>query len=374
MERIKIWVSEHPYLTGAFVIGAIVLILILRSRSSASGSVSAVAAGPSQAELAANVQSQQISAGAAAQQSQTAAQLALGMAQLQVQEDQISAAKNVALQQTLTGGETAQYSAQAQLAAAQAGYAASVANTATQASAATSIAGIQEQGAIQVASIGASRDISVAGIQADVSKVNIAAQLAGLEDTNKTSVALGQLSLTGLENTNAAKLAATVSTNQTAAEINAQNQQTQQLGITTQGTTDLASIAAQQEVNDRLINTSGGVAALQIQEQQNQLDTASGLIKSGVFNKGGEGGINQVTAFLGSIDSPAASTSAAAAGGVGVAQNTGGNTPGGILSGLGGLVKIGVSGLFGGAPAAAAVPSVTSTFTPGAPATASATV
>jgi hypothetical protein len=343
MERIKIWVSDHPYLTGAFVIGAIVLIFILRSRSSASSSTTVVAAGPSPAQLAANVQSQQIAAAGAAQQSNTAAQLSLGMASLQVQEDQISAAKQVALQQTLTGGETAQYSAQAQLAAAQAGYAASVANTSTQAGAAVSIASIQEQGSIQVASIGASRDISVAGIQADVSKTNIAAQLAGLINTNETSVDLGKLSLAGLEDTNATKLAGLINTNQTAVDINAQNQTTAQLNISTQGDVLKTNIAAQQEVADRTISTQGSIDALQLQLQQNQLDTAQQLITSGALNKGGEGGLNQLSAFLGSIgEQGAAQTAAAGAGGVAVKSAF--SLPD-LVSSIGGAVKNGLTGV-----------------------------
>jgi hypothetical protein len=370
MERIKAWVSEHPYLTGAFVIGAIVLILIVRSRSSASTSpaVSPNPGGVSDAvyaaQLAANTQQAGVAAASQAQQGQTAAQVALGMAQLQVQEDQTAAARDVALQQTLTGGQTAQYSAQAQLAAAQAADAAAVANTATQASAAISIAGIQQQGEIQVANIGASRDISVAGIQADVSKTNIAAQLAGLENTNATSVNLGKLSLAGLENTNAATLAATVNTNETAATINQQNQTTQQLGITTQGQVDLATIAAQQDVLNNQINMAGAIAGGELQYQQNVLDTTKTLVASGTFNKGGEGGINQVTAFLGGVGSPAASTSAAAGGNVGTTE-AGPGSLAGVIGAIGGAIGQVAGGLVGISKAPAAlVPSVSSTFKP----------
>lgn len=359
MERIKAWVSEHPYLTGAFVIGAIVLILIVRSRSSASTSpaVSPNPGGVSDAvyaaQLAANTQQAGVAAASQAQQSQTAAQVALGMAQLQVQEDQTAAARDVALQQTLTGGQTAQYSAQAQLAAAQAADAAAVANTAT-----------QQQGEIQVASIGASRDISVAGIQADVSKANIAAQLAGLENTNATSIDLGKLSLASLENTNAATLAATVNTNETAATINQQNQTTQQLGITTQGQVDLATIAAQRDVLNNQINTAGEIAGGELQYQQNVLDTTKTLVASGTFNKGGEGGINQVTAFLGGVGSPATSTSAAAGGSVGTTQ-AGPGSLAGVIGAIGGAIGQVAGGLVGIPKAPAAlVPSVSSTFKP----------
>lgn len=376
MSGIWAWIKEHPYATGGLVAAVIVLWLLIRSAGSSS-SAQVAASSPTQAASQA-ASGADPNAAATVANNQIGAAVAIASLQADTANQQTSAARDVALQNILSGAQTTQYGDAVQL------------------------AGLNSTNAAQVAIVNSqvAGNVSIAGIQGQVATQQSADALAGLENTNATAygiagiqantadyttaaeLALGELNsnnaLAGLENTNAAGVQIAGITTAGAVAENAATNMTQQDYINTVGGVDLAQIAAQY-----------GLGSKQIDLQALQLHDATALISSGVFNKGGEGGLNQVTAFLGSIGSPATSTSASAAGGVGVAQNSGGNTPAGILGGVAqvigagsGLLNFGVSGLFGpvGTPASApnpvanlngaslpgSTPVVTSTFTPSA--------
>ncbi len=284
MGGVKVWVSEHPYLASISGLLIVVLLYVLlhRGGSSQQQQVSPNPGGLSDAaytaSLAANAQQFQTSAALQAQQGQVAAAIALGLAQAGNVDNQTQAARDVALQQTLTGGQVAEYNAAAQLQGAQAGYAAAVQQT-------------------QITTGGA---IQVAGIQADVAKHNTDAQLTLGLDTNKTSLALGGLQLEGLENTNATAAQIQFNNNVTAEHIvNSQEQtkqlgvtmenQTQQLGIVTQGNVISQGIAADSLLNLTQLSDSYSLA------QQKQADQTS--LTVGVSQYGGNYSNNQLAAL-----------------------------------------------------------------------------
>lgn len=154
MGHIKVWIEEHPYLTGSFVLGVILLYFVLRggSSSSAGSSTSTTATGASPAlqaaQLQAGVQMQGIQA--AAQDSANKVAGAVAVSQIQANADvtkaQLQYQEN--LQKIVTSGQVAF-------------------NTND-----TALQTIQAQigGQIQLASIGAGRDEQIAGIQADIAK------------------------------------------------------------------------------------------------------------------------------------------------------------------------------------------------------------
>lgn len=224
-----VWVREHPILASISGLLFIVLLYMLLHRGGSSAqTISANPGGLSDAaygaQLAAGAQANQVSAASQVAQTQTAAALALGLATTQAQNNQTQAARDVALQQTLSGASVAQYNTAANL----------------QASISHDTAGVQQT---QISTQGA---VQVAGIQADVAKYNTAAQLQLGLNTNQTSVDLANISLAGmkdtnvtnlaaLQDTNAASLAARYSDNATTVAVNAGQQDTNRFAIQTQG-------------------------------------------------------------------------------------------------------------------------------------------
>lgn len=277
-----VWVKQHPYLSGTLALFLVVLFFVLRGRSGGSAAAGRAIgpSGPSDAlqaaSLQAQVQQQGVQAAADAQSQTTAAALAVALAQNQTQADATTAARDVALQNIFTAGETAQYGSAAQLAAVNSTNAAQV-----------NIADTAAQAGVQIAGIGAGRDITIAGIQGDVTKFGYAAQLQGLIDTNRTSVDLGTLQLAGL-----------MDTNKSAVQVNLQNNETSRLGITTQGATQQLAISTVGDVQKLGIMADFGLASrgqdyaydLQKQNETNYWESIFANDRWG-------GGLNQVSAL-----------------------------------------------------------------------------
>lgn len=272
------WVKEHPYLSGGLVLALIVLFLVLRGRGSSSQQVRA--GGPSEslqaAQMQTQLQQQGIQAQADAHAGDTAAALAAKMAETDAQNFATQSARDVALQNIAIAGQTEQYKTQVGGSVAMAGYASQAAIADTQASAAVSIASTQANAGVQIAGINAGAAVGIAGIQGDVAKHQFDAQLAGLRDTNATSVALGNLQLAGL-----------VDTNKSAVDIIGLQEGTKRFAIGTAGDVSKLGIAA-----DFGLQSQGMTYAYDLQ-QQNQTE----YWKSIFANDRWGGGLNQVAAL-----------------------------------------------------------------------------
>lgn len=377
------WVKEHPYITGGAILSIIVLWYVLTSSSSSSSSSAPVSSNPGgvsdavyAAQLAANSTDTQTAAAQTVASDNTAASLSAALAQYQSQSDIASTQAGVVNQQTISQAQTLQYQTAAQLQAAYAADAAANFQTSTTTAAGVQVAGLdlvglQDTNASQVdiAGINANAGVQVASIQGGVA-------INGQND----ALTLG-------ENTNATSLSVTTLNDSTAAVINGQNttaavniaggaDATQvalgQDAVNIAGGADATTVAvnnANQTTNQALIDAT----SLAGSQQFTLADTSLNLLGTGMFNKGGEGGINQVTALGEITGSPAAPVSAAAAGGVGATQAGPGSLAGQVnaFANLAGKL---VGGLVGGAGAPApgtpnpitslGVPAVTSTFTP----------
>ena len=383
MSEIWAWIKEHPYITGGSVFALVVLYLVVKSAGNAASQQAAVSANPGgvsdavyTAELAANAQSTQAAAAAQVQQAQVAGQLQVAADTQESTDAQTSAQQAVALQTILSQAQTAQYGAAAQLAAAQSGNAAQVAIANTSAASQVGVATIQGQTAVQQAA-----DALAATQSTNATSYGVAQLQAGVVN-NQTSAALA---LGSLQSNNQLELGE--DTNAAQVSENDVNNATQNNYINTVGSVDLSQILAQYG-----LDTQG------IDLETQQLNDTQNLIDSGVFNKGGEGGLNQLAAFEAGIGSPAATTASAAAGGVGVTQAQGGSVASifsSLAKGIGTGITFGANGLFGSLPTGAAslptaaqspaanglgtaplptsapaappvTPVVTSTFTPGA--------
>lgn len=310
MKKITVWVKQHPYLLGGLVVGLIVLYFVFKSFLS-SGSSGASAgttvigsAGGSDQTAAAQVANNQTAAAAQVAQGQADDQLAAVALAARSQDAQTSAARDVGLQNILTAGQVAQGQTQG-----------AVDIAGINANAAVSINATTTAGNVNIAGIGAGRDVAVAGIAGDVAKVQANDALTAVQTNDATQSFLGTLaqslgitqsnnSLAATKNTNDDALAATINTNDAAKTVAlAQNDTNLKLGsqyITTQG--DIAQTTLADETT--IANTKATLVN----------ETIKGL-NAGVYNKGGEGGANQVSvlgAIFGqpSVGAPAQATEA----------------------------------------------------------------
>jgi len=275
------WISEHPYLTGSLVLGGIVLLFVLRGSGSGSQGTQVVNSGPSD-----SLQAMQLQSAASVQNTNTAATVAISQYNAAVASKQIDAntevqkdylAQQVALQSIYSNQAVSQYHDDTSLKLAQA----------------------QVGGQVQLAQIGADKDERIAGIQADVSKSNAVAALAAQRDIDAAATAQKQI-----EGTTAITL--NQSNNDTAIRIN-QDTIKGNLDYTqlyNQGQVDLATIDA--GVKNNYINAQKDLYSQELtnehdanqnayQYKQSVSDQILSFLKGGGFNKGGEGGTNQVS-------------------------------------------------------------------------------
>jgi hypothetical protein len=271
MEKIKAWISEHPYLASALGITLIVgLYLILHSGSSSSSSAQTVSANPGglsdaayTAQLAANSQDAQTAAALSAQQGQTAAALQANVNAASVQNNQTAAALQLGLQQTITGGEVADYSAASQLSTAQS----------------NDNAGVAE------AQLNTGAAVQVAGIQAQVSNATTAAQLQLGLNTNQTSVNLAGIQLQGLQSNNQTSMENTLVNDQAAGAISANTNATQLAENVNNNTTQQVQIGTAGAVAQNQINQTAAGNSLAFTLAQQQLNDTqqdfTGISESG---------------------------------------------------------------------------------------------
>lgn len=369
------WIKKHPYITGSLAIGLVILYIILRGNSSSSPQV--VQTGPSDAlqaaDLQAQVQQQAIQTGAAAQSQQLDAALAakqidaatalaqqssnqqVALKQLEDQTQIQTLAADIQKQQITAQQDVATQSINAQLQEAQF---ASI-DDVTKTQAAISIAGIQSAAQVSLGEAQINGQVQIAGLQADVAKLSITDQLAGLKDTNATQINLAQISsdlqkflsnnatgLATLQTTDAYNLGYQKNSNDlalgldqdlTARIINASNNSTlygitqlndatashlsdnQLLGLLNNNSTALSIAGLNTSVQlhgidvlggvyNNLITTSGQVAITQSNNASlnftSLLNSLTGLTAGGVFNKGGEGGANQVQIWTSIFGTP----------------------------------------------------------------------
>lgn len=256
------WIEEHPYLTGGLVLAVIVLFLVLRGRSSASSTV--VQAGPSDAvqaaTLQAQVQQQSVQAAADVQNQQTGAALTAHLADVQAQLDAISAGKAVSLQSTISGQTTAEYQAAAGLQAVQSTNLAQsdIADTAVAGN--VQIAGIQTQGAIDLAKVTGGTQVALAGIQAPVSLAAIQAALDATKSTNATSVDVANINANAATTINSTNVAGAEKIAETATVVPLAQTQAQ----VTLGSQGIAAelAALQSEIDARTAAVNQAYAAL----------------------------------------------------------------------------------------------------------------
>lgn len=328
MSGIFDWIKEHP-LPAA--LGGIVLFIIVyvvtrgSSGSSAATSYIPVQTGPSdavqEASIAASVQQASINAASAQQANQLQGQYNLGVLQLQ------SDAQNtlVAAQATNLQTNDSEAIALAQLQTQQ-----SIANT-----------GVEAQ--VNVADTAAST-------QADINQQNQKTQQIQIQTSAQTA-AQQLASETSMYNTGAnlqaslAQTAASVINNQTSATL-----QTNLAGIGEQNNAnnlnagiETTAINDQTNLNSQYLTEQSTLATTAQANNQSVLQYEENAISSGVFNKGGAGGANQVAAFESVVTGASQNPYPTA-----TASVSGGNSPGGIINSISGLFSTIGRGITGG--------------------------
>jgi hypothetical protein len=171
-------------------------------------------------------------------------------------------------------------------------------------------------------------NVSIAGINADVSKHVADDQLLGLANTNASALAASldanAKALLGLQDTNRTQLS----------EYGIQGQIASQQ-ISAAQTVALATTAAQRDVSIAGISAEERITQQQIDAQHNIQDQIIAGINYGVYNKGGQGGSNQVAALAALEGAPAAAANAAAVSSVAANSN---NSIGQILAGVSSVI------------------------------------
>ncbi|HYM35964.1 MAG TPA: hypothetical protein VET48_11240 [Steroidobacteraceae bacterium] len=316
------WIKQHPYLTGTGLIVLVILYFVLRGRGT-----TATSTGPSEAlqaaGLSAELQQGQI---VAAQNAQT---------------NQL----NAALQGKLIDQQTAEFLASQSTASQNAQIDAALKAIGIETGAGVSIAQLQTSADVAktTAATGAATDI--AGIQADVlkmqtqnaldaQKANDAASIAINSQNTKAAVTTAgyaattqqrqdALAATAFADQLATALTASKDANATAVTINNQNAgRDVNLATISAGsaalnsnnnlTESLANTNALQSIYNTFLTTNGETQTAQAQDQlQAELaqigvqQSISNLVASGQINKGGEGGKNQVAVIAALTGQPA---------------------------------------------------------------------
>jgi hypothetical protein len=313
------WIEDHPYLAGTLAVFLIVLFFVFRSRTS--GSSSQVVSGPSDAvqiaTLQAQNQSQGIQAAADVQSLQTQAALAAALANVQASQDATTAARDVALQNILTGGATAQYQAAVGLQA-----------TESTNQTASDIASTNAGAAVDIADITGNTQVKLATIQAPVTLAQIQASLDALKSTNETSLGIAGVN---------AKAATT---------INAQNVSGAENIATTNTLVPLAQTQGQVNLVTLGINAQLQALLAQIEAQQNVQNQAFQALP------GVGGSPNRVAVITAALGQPGASAAASAASATSAAAGASewGNFWNGLFGAVGASKGPGGTGVLGVAP------------------------
>jgi hypothetical protein len=325
-------------------------------------------------DVAGALQSQQSTDALTALTTSGAYQLSAINTQAQAQTDQAGILANasiaqgkiaqaVAANQNASDIQRAQITGGFSFAAAQA--AAAAQETETLSTNASQLAAIQAQvgGDVSIAGIQANRDLGLATTAAGVADIQSGNALSAQKDIdtasilnnrsdNSTSIALKTLDtnvqnnsisawLAGMLDTNKTNLAITNSNNgtiQNVTQINA-NRDVNLAGITTAATTAQTLINANSADNEtntiaqlyqHLIDVNGNIATDQINSNYNLQSSILADFHTTDFNRGGQGGANQVAAWSALLGQPAVGAAAEQAGGQGFNW-------GNFLTGLGNL-------------------------------------
>lgn len=321
------WVKEHPYLTGGLVLGLIVFYFIFKAVAGSSGtsqsdqSGTTVVQGSSGASDA--VQQAQIAAGASVANTQAAAtansnQLAAALAAAQIDANTQTTlggyAQNVALGQSNYQAQTALGLSSDQLAAVN-----------SQVTGAVDMTTIQANRDITINSQNVGGAVTIAGTQAQATMYGYATALAGQKDIDSTSLAInGQntqaaIAING-QNTST-DLAKTVNTNQAVVDVTNSNNAASIANTQATANVYINQTNANANVQNNLINTSAGLqnslqnqnfalATAQAGYNKNIADQLMSQISSGVYNKGGQGGANNISALNTFLGAPTISTAA----------------------------------------------------------------
>lgn len=214
---------------------------------------------------------------------------------------------------------------------------------------------------IQLAGVQGQYGLAIANSNnaAAVAQANDAMQLGIVQSNNSTTLGVAQsgdaaqVAMTQAndafqlgENANAAQLAAVQNTNATqlaAYGIQAQVANNQTAALESIATT-VSNNAAQ--VQTTALNDATAIQTKQLTNQATVINDTYALTSSGAFNKGGEGGTNQVAAWNALINPASASSGDTASAAVGTAQATSTQIAG-IIAALGGAAKNGLSQVFG---------------------------
>lgn len=327
MHRVKVWVSSHPYLTGFLVLAAVVLFIIIRRAGSSISVSQPVNSGVSGAYLQAQEQKTALDAASNQQGAALAAALAAKQIDASTALQIAGAQRDVALFGIGKSAEVAEGQTAAGLASVQ----------------------TQVGGQIQIAGLSVARDIQLATIQAPILSEQIKAALASQKDIDATSLAIY-----GIQ----AQRDVTLGGQQVdIAGINA-NRDITINGQNTGAAVDIAGLEAgvlthqidsSAFTQNHYLDIVHDLNAADLNYHKNTIDQLIASLNFGVFNKGGEGGANQVAIITTALGDPRAGIAAEGN------QNVPGNTLGGIFAGLGSMFAGVGTGLLGGAKLAAAV-------------------
>ena len=306
---IKGWIEEHPYLTGGAVLGIIVLYFLLSSGSSSS-STAATSQGVGGSGLSS---SDYVSLQEA--QLQTGAQLTAQQNTATEQSNQYSAELAATQINANTTSQANQLAAQVQLQ--NIVTSGTVSTNANETALAT--ANAQIGGQITIAGIGAQQNEYDTSSAANVSEFNTGTQAGVMENEYNNAVA-SQKIVSDAQTAQAGINADTqTSIAQYAANVNLAQIGAGEFTTQTAGQVSMAGINAQAGVENNQITTQGqeyqtgettSLAALIAQLNASTTKTNAGIavVNSGVLNKGGSGGANQVsflsTLFGGSGNAP----------------------------------------------------------------------
>lgn len=287
--RIKEWIVSHPYLSGGLIL-VIVLYFVLRNSSSSSGQAQSYTTGPSNAQLAADAQNNATAAQASVQNNALAAAVAakqidsnttLGVAAAQVDLGKTQAGDALAASNNL---------AAAQLAAIQAQVGGQVQGHMLDDQASVAIAGLNYGSQVQIAQIGSNTQLGLATIQAPILELQLNNQLAAQKDIDATSLGIATVNDQSQVTINSQNTNRDITVNQSNNDV--LNQKTAADLQTTLHGQDI-----QGNIYTDLIDTQGHLASQTEADKKNVYDQVLAGINGGVYNKGGAGGVNQISAL-----------------------------------------------------------------------------
>ncbi len=277
------WVTEHPLVTGAVVIGGgLGLYLVLHRGASGTDSTSAAGSSIAYRGPSDQVQAAAIQAGTQIQLAQAAVLSQNNTAQYALASQTVATQGQLDL--AVIGQQSDQNKLLEQLAEAQL-----VSNTAitTQANAIT--------GATNIAQIDAITQRQGISAQQTIGLAQIDASLAGLRDTNAAGVQVAQIGAAGT--LGLAQIQAGTDMAAISAKLQAYTLQTQLQHDVIAGTV---------EINQDQLS----LLSQQLTQRQGLQQSVVSLLQSGQINKGGEGGANQVSVLGGLLGTPGIGTSA----------------------------------------------------------------